>query len=479
MAMVFDVVAVLLCAFITVARGKYRVYALLVGILFFPKTISLHLSGSPSISIVCILLLIGLCFVRPMETLRELIHLPFVEVSVFVYLLLLMVGICDARLSWVERVMRPTVYYLAFSAPLLLAGVFLRSKQECLHVLRFYVILMLVFCVYGIVCFVTRSNMYYSFISALYDVRDVGAEVLAKERSRVSSFATYPHLYGIWLVLSILAVCLLRAMYEIRTAWPLVIAFLLLVGNLLLTNCRVVILVMAVGWSVWLLAGGGYSRNRLLAALLALCVGIAAIFSGHLGVVTDTIDTVRGKSEATGSTLESRVAMFKWCYIEFLRSPWVGNGFGYKTEVLGYAAKKEERASEKEFAGFESLWATLLVEQGMCGIAAMLVLFGALACYWIRWLRAAGRSQLRLVAVFAIAMLVAYFSFVTLNSALGSFTVFFTLMGVCVRYVSLEYPSGCIAGMTRQSRCALSVCHPRGLHVSADHQSRAVSSEPR
>jgi hypothetical protein len=102
--------------------------------------------------------------------------------------------------------------------------------------------------------------------------------------------------------------------------------------------------------------------------------GLLIIFQNYINEIFGSI--VNSNNANIGSSADMRDTQFTICTYYFLQSPIIGNGISYIWETaLTY---------DKDILGAESMWLPLMVDQGILGIVATLVIYLSMVIFLYR-----------------------------------------------------------------------------------------------
>ncbi len=261
---------------------------------------------------------------------------------------------------------------------------------------------------------------------------------LSTQRFRINSFAWHPIYYGF-----ILSIAILLNLYiyywkkdeNQRKQFNIIMFFLLLI-NLLLTNSRTPLLAFFAGFSIFFLfaINWNFKFRIILSGCILVCL-IVFFVPNSIKLFTESLNTFSSQgSELTGSSVEMRLNQLNASVKIFEKSPLTGNGFDYISEGLGYSSDPSKSKSSDDFAGFESYFFKLLIEQGLCGMIGHAVLFISLFIFFYHSSR---KKETIILSILNTAMLTTFLVFIFGTGDMGSFIFFMSIMGVTVKYTML------------------------------------------
>jgi hypothetical protein len=350
---------------------------------------------------------------------------------------LLSIGLVDQRHGLYLKLFNPVDLFITNFLVLFLTYHYTRTINDLFRIFKVLLIFFLVFAIYGIINFLLKENVYYSFISNTYGGRDFGNAYNLTERFRISSFAYHAIYYGLLLDVIILVATFLIINFRRNRLTYFALLFLLFL-NLFLVNSRTPIFSLAVGVAVFFLFGINFKQKILSITVgLLLIIGIFNFVPAAKQFLAATYDTFFSDgSDLEGSSLEMREMQLAASLVIFNQSPVFGNGFNYIVEDLGYSGEREKRNSDNDLKGFESYIYLLLIEQGMIGMLVNILFFIALAIYS---LKKYGETSIlgKKISILCFSTLLMFLSFIIGTGALNSFPFIMSFIGVCFKGIHL------------------------------------------
>ncbi len=417
------------------------------GIMFFPHSVALL--QSPLLTFPRLIILWTLfvaAFQIPNLSVR-IKRFPFKKSLALLFVLLLMIGLFDDRLSLFLKFYRPVIYFVENFIILIIPFLFMTSVKEVRTLFRRILLFFAVFAFYGLVTFFIKSNPYHTFISQSFGSIDYAMKTMenvAGVRSRVSSFSWHPIYYGLLMVYNILIMFFLKTTFNIRRFglnyfWIfLLIAF----ANLLLVNSRTPILALLMsGFLFYMLSTSLFQKMKILFTSVIVAFFCILLVPQVSKIIEESLNLLSGANtnlQEASSSIEMREVQLAASLIVFSEKPLTGHGFAYISEGLGYSGDKESRTSSSDFYGFESYSYKLLIEQGMFGIIGNIFLFFSMFTFFIRIFLSAQSDLSKRLAVLSVSFLVGFLLFIFGTGDLLSFTVTFSLIGLLVRTIYIE-----------------------------------------
>lgn len=207
-----------------------------------------------------------------------------------------------------------------------------------------------------------------------------------------------------------------------------------------------------------LLAGSRSPMLLLLAAFLAYlahgdvakifrAVGVFLIFiivasgSGLLEIVLGKyyqlvssmfLDIFSNESSFGGSSLGMRMMQLDAALSMFWESPIWGHGFAYIRTLL-------EDGMSGDLLGGESFAFSLLIEMGLIGIVAYVILFAGIYMGFRKYIKQVSTIQQRDLSMIGIALLVGHLVFIFVTGELATSPVFLMLVSLLLRLIYIEH----------------------------------------
>jgi O-antigen ligase len=416
-------------------QGVRKLPWFFAGILFFPLTINIWPSPPISIPRLAVYSLLATTLFRQKNWYKEYRAFPLKSSMLFILVMLLMVGIFS-RINLFSKFFIPIDLFIKNFFVMFLTYYYVRSIDDINYIFKTILSFFVVFCIYGFANYLTERNQYYDFITDTFNAIDIPNYFMSyARRFRISSFAWHPIYYGFILALATLIniyVSFLREKKRNLKAFNLIL-FMLLLGNLFLTNSRTPLLAFVAGAAIVFLFAMNWRLKIRLIILCSVLVGSAAmVFPSVSKLFVESYKTFSDEgSELEGSSVEMRLTQMNASLREFNKSPVLGNGFGYISQVLGFSADKSKRNSDEDFAGFESYAYKLLIEQGLCGMVGNAIFFFALFAYFYKNMR---KEKSHKISLLSISMLIVFLLFIFGTGDMGTFIVCMSVIGLNVRY---------------------------------------------
>jgi hypothetical protein len=438
----FTVLAVVFVFQIIRNRGVKKLPWFFAGILFFPPAVVILQTPFVPFYRLMVYSLLMVAIIEKGNFFYELYKFPLRNALLFLLLLLLIVGVFDPRLSLFLKVYRPFYYYVENFFIIFLVYYYIRDYKDLQYLYDKIVFFLFLFALYGISNFLTQQSEYYNFIVKVYGGRNFAESNMANgvDRFRITSFSWHAIYYGFLINMVVLMQIFVLNALQVKSIkkWLYLIILFLLLINLLLVNSRTPLFSLLAGVCIFITLGVSKSQKLKITFLATIILIFAVNFIPSASrLFNESINTFSDKgSKLEGSTLEMREVQLAASFIEFSKSPIVGNGFGYIVENLGYSSESDERSSDSDFYGFESYIYELLIEQGTAGITGNFILFIIISFFLIKS-SFSDYSIVSKLAVSSLAMFASFLLFIFGTGDLGAFTFFMAILGINIKSIRL------------------------------------------
>jgi len=415
-------------------RGNMQVFGFLLFVLFVPG--GAPVAGLQFIQFLLFLTVVGIA-VTP-GAIAKLKSFPLKYVFIICAVCFLTIGIFDARLIGYQKLAKPIAFMTQNLICCLFAYITLYNVTNYSNLFRKLFYVFAIFGLYGIVCFLLRSNPYSAIFATTFSMPDYmkGYLQTGDTRLRVNSFSFHPYLYGMLLI-----IMFLFSFFYYKNLHLLKIKkgnFLMLMGlifiNIFMTNSRslLVVLVITCGcYFIFTVSSARVFQYVLFAPLVLILLMQIPKVGEVVDTLTDIATTGGEKSSNGGSSVDMRQQQLLLSLKYYSDNPTFGNGYDYIIENLKFSSDANKRESDAEAFGFESYAYIILIEQGTVGIVANSILFIALLVYHIRNIfRLADQARLFVIVNFLI--IVGYLIFIFTTGTLSSMPFFFVIMGISI-----------------------------------------------
>ena len=277
-----------------------------------------------------------------------------------------------------------------------------------------------VLCVLGIFEYLLKSNPIFPIICSAFPYYDgyydLTSVVTASRsyRSRIFITTTHPTVLGSVLCCSLMYwVCRMKKVPLPRNkVWVVLGSLCLLVA---LSGSRTALLCAMAGLVLF-----AFMKLKIRARLLIIVLVGFAIAA----VLPRAIEEF--SVEGQGSSMSMRQEQLLFSYVQFMKSPIYGNGVRYVSKYVMERDTYNDRIQDEELGGLESVIFFQLIDYGLIGISAYMLLFLFAFIYFFRR-RRFDHAQAGLLIT------VCFFVFACLSGEIGGNNSFaYMLMGYCM-----------------------------------------------
>lgn len=403
---------------------------------FLPPNLP-FVGGHPAPRVILVIYFLYLAYKGELETVLK--SFPLKYAGLFFIACMLAIGGHD-KIQGLFKGAYNAILYVSDTILFMLVfySIFFKVKDYIVFYRRF-VLLMALFCIYGAYTYFVQTNPYIGLFVSAFDIRNISDEYLAGSQGRIqaSSFFFHPYLYSFILYCTILFIIFLynfKKQSAFRKYIVLAVIGLLLI-NLYFTDSRTTFLLLLLGVMLY------FALNLAPAKFIGYLTVIPFFFLilnqvPQVSKITEkTTDIFFGGSDkSSGSNLNMREQQLLISVSYFYQNPIYGNGFYYINQNLGFTTKVDDRTSDADAYGFESFSFVLLIEQGLIGIAAWLVLFGALIRYHLRGFRRTEGPYKKLILV-NLLVVIGYILSILATGTINSMPFFFGFMGISISMI--------------------------------------------
>lgn len=282
----------------------------------------------------------------------------------------------------------------------------------------------------GVINMVIGDNPYIDQLVGAFNIPRTDVTKYAEtSRFRVNSLFINTFNYGyVCCILNVLAIYLKRQIHVgYATFYTL---FLCSLFGIVFCNCRTVSFSYILGISVYFGMTGALGKHVLHVLLCLLAAAAAYTYIPpiqekadlYLSMFTDT----KGE-KVEGSSLKLRQTQLSGTLIHFYKSPIVGHGYGYLTEM--YKLNKERSIMARN----ESVIFHLLAERGIIGVAAYLFFYGSIFLYFYKH-----RKIFNIHSAVGLAFLTMYGFYSIATGELLSVPITLACTGIVVKNIELS-----------------------------------------
>lgn len=282
----------------------------------------------------------------------------------------------------------------------------------------------------GAINLLMEDNPYIDQLVGTFNVPKINVTKCAEtSRFRVNSLFINAFNYGyICCVLNVLAIYLKRQIHIGSATFHTL--FLCSLFGIVFCNCRTVFFSYILGITVYFWTTGALGKH---VPHVLLCLLIAAAAYTYIPPVQEKTDmylsmfTDTKGEKVKGSSLKLRQTQLKGTLIHFYKSPIVGHGYGYLTEI--YRLNKERSIMARN----ESVVFLLLAERGIIGVAAYLFFYGSIFLYFYRH-----RKNFNIHSAVGLALLTMYGFYSIATGELNSVPITLACIGIIVKNIDLS-----------------------------------------
>ena len=291
--------------------------------------------------------------------------------ALFIYVFVLLgISFHSLHLSPFYKLYKPLVFLLDTYFILLLARFGIRNEsfysKKIIYTLYFVMI-------YGVITLILRSNPIQELVASAFG-NTLSESYYWGDRIRITSTWSHSIAYGM--------VCS-AIFYQYLPYWKgrrIQILMLLIAFNVFICGSRTAL-------AAFLLMGGivvmtRYSLGRTIRqSILVTFISIPVYF--FIPIVQDKVDsvinTVQGKDDVAGSSMEMRDNQTYYAMLMVAEEPVLGHGLDYIQEELGYGT--DDYSGDSNMLGYESYAYILLIERGFVGFFLELFMWFAILIY--------------------------------------------------------------------------------------------------
>lgn len=274
--------------------------------------------------------------------------------------------------------------------------------------------------VFGVVEFVMGENYIFKFICQAFPYYDgyydLNGFVSAARtyRSRIFITTIHPTTLGTMLCCSLLFFTCLFPKVEMDVKKKVVIWCVLFV-LIILCGSRTALACSILGLALFLFL-------KMKAALKIICViSVAFAVSYYAQSVIEQFNV-----EGQGSSISLRQEQLLFSYLQFMNSPVLGNGVRYTSKFIMERDTYNDRVTDAEIGGLESVVFYQLIDYGIVGIVAYFSLFLVALIYFIK------RRDCEYARA-GLLMTIAFFIYACMSGEIGGNNVIaYLLIGYCM-----------------------------------------------
>jgi hypothetical protein len=440
---IFIVIAIFFAFNIISQKGIKKLPWFFAGILFFPPSVIILESPYFDFQTFILFILLFVTFIN-FKWFSNFKSFPFKITLLFVLIAYLLIGLFDSRLNFFYSIYKPILLFFRFFSILFVVGFYVNNYKDIKYIYNKLLLFFSLFTIYGISNYITKRNEFYDFIVAGYGGRNFANDNMLAgiERFRVSSFSWHAIYYGFLLSMILMLIIFIFTAVKINKVQKVryFILFILLIINLFLTNSRSPIFAALLSISIYILFSFGTLAKVKIFLIATITFGISYFYFPYVSnlITESTIGISTGSAKyENASSVSLRETQFAQSILIFNKNPIFGNGIDYITENLGYSSDENKRKSDTNFFGFESYVYKLIIEQGIVGIVANLVLLISLFNWHLKLFSKVNFLKQKII-IFNIACLVGFIVFIVATGDLGIFLFFMSFFSLNIKFLLLR-----------------------------------------
>lgn len=318
---------------------------------------------------------------------RYLIGNPLSSSLLFLFISYILIGIFDERLGILLGVYRGILNYATHFGAFFIGWISTYEKINYKKLIRFICTLSLIFTIYGIYTFVTKSNPVIDALGFVDRFNFERANASFRE-FLVSGFLMESGVYGLSCFIFLIFLWAIKGKHNYIQNFTFVLLFI----NIFLTGTRSIMIPSILGIIVFITVNYNIKKKvkYLLTGIFASLI-VLVIFPDTVGrycgeIITSIIDVISpegsGGADLGGSSIEARDMQITAAFMKYLpEKPLFGHGFNYFAEVI---LMKNQGVNDSELLGMESYLCFLGVEYGLVNIIAVVTFFTSLIVYTIK-----------------------------------------------------------------------------------------------
>ena len=319
---------------------------------------------------------------------QELRHLckiyPFKNISILIFIVLLLTGLLDERIPLSSRITRPTTEFILTYITFFIGFCSINNINELKYILNRLIRILLILCTYGIFTFILQNNPLYDIVSSSFSGSNVAGiwSNIQSRGYRVCSFLSNPIVYGGF---SGMMFIIINSLYQNSKNNLLKYTLLLLIlANVFIANSRTGIFSTLFGLIIFYFLKNKLSYKNFL--LLFATIFCAIILYNTLDFIKPIFDSVidlviTGGINTGGSNIELKETQWKTSILYFYDAPFFGNGFSYFHEIIG---NKDSSSFNNDIAGMEGYQYKLLIENGLFMIIAVIIFYTRIIMFFYK-----------------------------------------------------------------------------------------------
>jgi hypothetical protein len=344
----------------------------------------------------------------------------------------LLVGMFDTRITIFYKFYKPLISYIETYLPFFLGYISIKEEKDFLRISRIFVLVSIIYCVYGFMVYVIKFNPYDFFLTNAVDEYNVDfrPDAISERGLRLNSFFADSHIYGF--VLSIFFIVII-SLFRYQLNYRLTVAVLLLIFiNLILSGSRSSLLATLIGVILFVNYTSNFVKKIKLSFAFSLLIIAYCIYVpiNLLDVFKPLIDmfTYEGGTSG-GSSMQLREQQLMASIELFWRNPLFGNGFGFFRENI---LPQTSVFYNPELAGMESYIFELLIEQGIIQASCIFIFVFQLFRYFIK-----NKNKSILIFALGIALSSSFWINAFATGPYGKWIFSASIIGMCIKLLQL------------------------------------------
>lgn len=318
---------------------------------------------------------------------RFLKQAPLFTPLLLLFISYILIGITDERVNLFKGVYRGLYNYIIFFGTFFIGWLSSYEKIDYTQFNKFLVKISLIFVLYGVFTFVTRSNpiVYVLGFEGRFYFEDANATF---REFLVSGFLLESGVYGLSCFIFLILIWAFTKNIKKKTILALGLLFI----NIFLSGTRSIIIPSIIGLIIFISIHLNLKNKIQLLFFVLLIFFTATILLPNnvtkystemFNAIVDVISpTGSGGEDLGGSNIDAREMQITAAFVKYLpEKPFFGHGFNYYMEVI---LPSNNGFNDAELLGMESYLCYLGVEYGLVNIIAVIIFFISLVIYFLK-----------------------------------------------------------------------------------------------
>lgn len=347
---------------------------------------------------------------------------PLVTPLAIYVVLMLVVGFKSELLTPFYMVYKPFVMMLDTYLVLLMA--YWGFTRETFYTKSIIISLYCV-CLYGLFTYVIHYNPIQDFVISTFNIRTtVGQDYFFGDRIRICSTWSHPIAYGL-----VASAFFYEFLPWIKQRKIMLLEILLCINVFICGSRTALVSFLLMGMIVMLFRYRLGKTVKNVFVVLALAVLTYSLVPMVHEKIDSVINTAQGKEDVGGSSLEMRNTQTEYALLYFIESPIFGHGFDWIGEGLGYGTDNYQ--GDTHMLGFESYSYVILIERGIIGaIAEIMILLSLIYYFWSK------RKQNPTCSSYGLAALLGFVFFSLSTGTLDTKIPLFFMIGMSMARIA-------------------------------------------